>query len=168
MRHHFFLICFFILVAQIFWWYFAIVPKTSFRLPKPIQMILIGKTSLREVFQSKELLKEICFALGNETPIGVQFKTLSRRFYPRQKGRLSKDKTFAPVYYNLNDWAFGMLEYIPFNELPFKVEESWRNEVAKLMYQSQLKPIYGLENGSYENNKALIVKWKILLQRYLL
>jgi hypothetical protein len=113
------------------------------------------------------LLKEVYNALGDETPIGLQFETLSKRFYPLQKEVLKKNNLIAPVYYTLNDWALGTLEYIPFKDLPIKADENWNNEVSKLMYQSRLKPIYGLENKSFENNKELVMKWKMLLQEYL-
>lgn len=129
-------------------------------------MILEGQTPLREVYQKKELLNEIYNALGNETPIGLHFETLTRRFYPIQKSNFKNSHLVAPAYYTLNDWAFGMLEFIPFKDLP-QVDENWRNEVTKFVYQSSYRPLYGLENASYENNRVLIEKWQTLLKKYL-
>ena len=167
MRFLLFIICFSALVVQICYWKSTIIPKSNYNIPQPVEMILVGKTPLREVFQNKELLKEVYNALGDETPIGLQFETLSKRFYPLQKEVLKKNNLIAPVYYTLNDWALGTLEYIPFKDLPIKADENWKNEVSKLMYQSRLKPIYGLENKSFENNKELVMKWKMLLKEYL-
>ena len=72
----------------------------------------------------------------------------------------------APAYYTLNDWALGMLEFIPFKDLP-KFDESWKSEVSEFIAKSKLRPIYGLENASFENNEALIKKWKFFLLKYL-
>ena len=138
MRFLLFLICFSALVVQICYWKSTIIPKSNYKIPQPVEMILVGKTPLREVFRNKELLKEVYNALGDETPIGLQFETLSRRFYPLQKEVLKNNNLIAPVYYTLNDWALGTLEYIPFKDLPIKAEENWKNEVSKVKWNKAI------------------------------
>lgn len=165
MRNSVFIVLLVVLIAELSYYYVQIIPKTKFQIPAPVQLVLEGKTPIREVYQHPELFKEVYNALGNETPIGVQFDVLFRRFYPKQKNLNKKDNSIAPAYYTLNDWALAMLEYIPFKDLP-NLEESWKLEVTKLMYQGSLKPIYGLENNSNEGNTLIISKWKSLLEKY--
>ena len=165
MRYSVFFVLLVILIAELSYYFFQIIPKTKFHIPAAVQLVLNGKTPIREVYQRPELFKEVYNALGNETPIGVQFDVLFRRFYPKQKVQGKKGNSIAPSYYTLNDWALAMLEYIPFKDMP-NLDETWKLEVTKLMYQGSLKPIYGLENNSYEGNMQIVSKWKSLLEIY--
>lgn len=163
MRKAIFLIFIIILIGQIYWYFYFILPPSTKEISLPVKMILNGEIPLREVYQKKENLKEIYKALGDETPIGIQFETLIRRFNPKSKGANKKN---APAFYTLNDWALGMLEFIPFKDMP-NVDVDWKKEVLEFMYQGNSRAIYGLENMSLEKNEVLVLKWKSLLGKYL-
>ncbi len=163
MKLRFTVILLIILVAQFFWWLLIVVPKSNFFVPESVNKILTGATPLRTVYQDKNLFKEVYLGLGNETPIGLQFDTLATRFAPLKR----HNKLKVPNYYTLNDWALGMLYAIPLSNLPNKTDPNWSVEVSRLQYQNPLKPVYGQENESYDKNKELISKWKILLNSYL-
>lgn len=152
-----------ILAIQLFWWWSIVVPKSSFFVPETVNKVLTGAIPLRMVYQDKNLFKEVYMGLGNETPIGLQFDTLATRFTPLKR----KNKLKVPNYYTLNDWALGMLYAMPLSNLPNKPDPNWSIEVSRLQYQIPLKPVYGQENESFDKNKELISKWKVLLNSYL-
>ena len=163
MKFRFIIILFVVLSIQFCWWQMIVVPKSKFDISENVEKILMGEVPLRGVYQDKNLLKEVYLGLGNETPIGLQFDTLTVRFSPLKR----QNKLRVPHYYTLNDWSLAMLYALPLSELPNKPSQNWGVEVSRLQYQSPQKPAYGQENESFEANKALILKWQDLLKIYL-
>lgn len=139
-------------------WYMQILPNSRYSFNPIVSQLVREEKELRWVYSSKDGLKILEEALGNDSPLAMRFQTNSRRF-----PALASTKKGLGIYYTVNDWALAVLDSMPIKDL-YGSTQSLQVEVAKLKY-SDIRPIYGQQDDSDFVNAKLIQRWRILLRK---